>query len=122
MHKIKLLYSLAVVALMMTACDKEGIDDDTSFVNGAPAASGIDKVITISNDNSGLVTIQPTGSGVSSSTVNCGHGTGAGATAQVMPGGSASHIYPEGNHTITVISKDIAGRETTNTYPINVVY
>jgi hypothetical protein len=122
MHNIKFLYSLAFIALMLTACDKEGIDDDTSFVTGAPAASGVDKVITISNDNSGLVTIQPTGTGISSNTINFGHGTGAGATAQVAPGASASHIYPEGNHTITVISKDIAGRETTNTYPISVTY
>src|SRR4029078_490374 len=76
----------------------------------------------ISNDNSGNVKITPTGEGVSSYSVAYGHGTGTGASAVGTPGGSTTHVYPEGSYTVTIISKDIAGHETTATYPLTVTY
>jgi len=121
MKKIKIIYSLALLAGIAACEKKNGVDDDLSFLNTA-ASSNIDKVIDISNDNSGLVKITPKGEGVSASTINFGHGTGSGASATVFPGGNASHVYPEGNHTVTIVSSDIAGKQTTNTYPVTVTY
>jgi hypothetical protein len=122
MKKGTLIYSLVFLLVIAVGCEKgDGVDGDLSFLNTAVSAN-IDKVIDISTDNSGIVKITPLGEGVSSSTINFGHGTGAGSTATVLAGGNASHVYPEGNHTVTIISKDLAGKETTNTYPITLTY
>ena len=122
MNKIKLLTGAAAMLLVMAGCaKKDGIDQDLSFLSSASSANHA-KIFDISTDNSGVVKITPLGNGASSYTVQFGHGTGASASAVVSPGGSTSHVYPEGSYTVTIITKDIAGHETTNTYPLTVTY
>jgi hypothetical protein len=122
MKKIKLIYSLAFLVFFAMGCTiKDGIDKDTSFLSTA-ASGNVSKIFNISNDNSGNVKITPLGEGATSFTVNYGHGTGAAATAVVTPGGSTTHSYPEGSYTVTIIAKDIAGHETTTTYPLQLTY
>lgn len=111
-----------LLLVMAAGCtEKEGIDDDLSFLNTA-ATTKVDKIFDISNDNSGNVKITPFGEGVSSYTVNFGHGTGASASAVVMPGNSATHAYPEGDYTVNIVAKDLAGKETSTSYPLKVTY
>ena len=122
MNRIKHYCSALLLLVMAAGCsEKDGIEDDLSFLNSA-AASKVDKIFDISNDNSGNVKITPLGEGVSSYTVNFGHGTGAAASAVVMPGNSVTHAYPEGSYTVNIVAKDIAGKETTTTYPLKVTY
>lgn len=122
MNKIKLFIGISAMVIVMAGCSKEdGIDKDLSFLNTA-SSSNASKIFDISNDNSGIVKITPLGDGASSFTVQYGHGSGASASAVVMPGGSTSHVYPEGTYTVTIISKDIAGHESTQTYPLEVIY
>lgn len=120
MKKNKIIYSLAFLLVFSIGCTKEnGIDDDLSFLNSA-VATNVSKVFDISNDNSGNVKITPTGEGVSSFSVGYGHGTDAAVI--VKPGESTMHSYPEGSYTVTIISKDVAGHETTTTFPLAVTY
>ena len=106
----------------ITGCKKEsGIDKDVSFLNSS-SVGATGKIFDISNDNSGNVKITPTGEGVASFTVNYGHGTGAGASAVVMPGNSTTHSYPEGTYTVTIISTSVSGTQKTDTYPLTLVY
>lgn len=122
MNKIKFLYSIAFLLVLATGCTKkDGIDSDLSFINSA-SSSALAKVFTISTDNSGVVRVSPTGEGVSSYTINFGHGTGAAASATVAPGGNATHVYPEGSYTVTILTTDIAGKTTTTTYPLAITY
>ena len=122
MKKGTSIYIISFLLIIAAGCNKkDGIDDDLSFLNSASSAN-IDKIFNVSTDNSGIVNILPTGEGVSSSTVGFGHGTGASATATVLPGNIATHVYPEGNHTVTIVSTDIAGKQTTNTYPLVITY
>ena len=121
MKKITLIFSLAALIAGLAGCQKDGIDSDTSFINTATVDS-TGKVFDISNDNSGNVTITPTGQGASSFIVQFGHGTGAAAQAEVKPGYSATHAYPEGSYTVTIISKSLSGQEVTTTYPLQVTY
>ncbi len=121
MNKIKILYSTIILLVAISCTKDEGISDDLSFLNTA-ASANVNKVFNISNDNSGNVKITPLGEGVSSFTVNFGHGTGTAASAVVRPGNSVTHAYPEGSYTVTIIAKDIAGKETTTTYPLQVTY
>jgi|CXWL01.1.fsa_nt_gi hypothetical protein len=123
MKKIKLIYSIAFLAVVtiISCTKKDGIDNDLSFLNTA-ASGNLAKIFDISTDNSGNVKVTPTGNGVTSSTINFGHGTGAAGTATVTAGGNATHTYPEGTYTVTIISTDIAGKQTTSTYPLTVTY
>ncbi len=119
MKKLITLCSLAT--LLAAGCKKDGIDDDLSFLNTA-TTTNTGKIFDISTDNSGNVKITPTGQGASSFVVNYGHGTGAGASAVVMPGNNTTHAYPEGSYTVTIISKSVSGQEITATYPLVVTY
>jgi hypothetical protein len=121
MKKITILAGVLALVFGSTGCQKDGINDDTSFLNTA-ATANVNKIFDISNDNSGRVTITPTGEGVSSFLVKFGHGTGNTAQAEVKPGFGATHIYPEGSYTVTIVSRNLAGKETEATYPLQVTY
>lgn len=122
MKKITIICGLAALLTGLVGCEKPtGIDEDLSFLS-TTTTSNTGKIFDITNDNSGIVKITPTGEGVSSFVVNYGHGTGAGASAVVMPGNSTSHAYPEGSYTVSIISKSLGGQETTATYPLQVTY
>ena len=122
MKKIKLIYSIIFVIIVASSCSKQdGIDKDLSFLNSANS-SNLDKNFVISNDNSGDVKITPLGEGVTSFTINFGDGAGTEASAIVSPGGSATHSYPEGSYTVTIVANDLAGKSTTTTYPLTVTY
>jgi hypothetical protein len=120
MKKTTIIFGLLVL-LTSVGCKKDGIDDDLSFLNSASTAN-TSKVFDISNDNSGNVKITPTGEGASSFIVKYGHGTGTSASAVVMPGYSTTHSYPEGNYTVTIISKSLAGKESEASYPLQLTY
>jgi hypothetical protein len=122
MKNIKLIFSIVLLLAVTISCSiPDGIDQDTSFLSSA-ASGNVAKVFDISTDNSGIVKITPTGEGVTSYTVKYGHGTGSASSAVVTPGGSTSHIYPEGSYTVTIVSSDIAGQQTMATYPLVVTY
>jgi hypothetical protein len=122
MKNIKLIFSFVLLLAVTISCSiPDGIDQDTSFLSSA-ASGNVAKIFDISTDNSGIVKITPTGDGVTSFTVKYGHGTGATSSAVVAPGGSTSHVYPEGSYTVTIVSSDIAGQQSTATYPLVVTY
>jgi hypothetical protein len=122
MKKLIIASSLFVLIAGTTGCEKkDGIHSDTSFLSTATVgATG--KIFDISNDNSGNVTITPTGEGASSFVVKYGHGTGTAAEATVKPGYSTTHAYPEGSYTVTIVSKTVAGQESSATYPLQLTY
>jgi hypothetical protein len=121
MKKITITFSLLALIAALTGCKKDGIDGDLSFLNSAKTANN-GKIFDISNDNSGNVKITPTGEGAASYIVSYGHGTGAGASAVVMPGFSTTHSYPEGSYTVTIVSKSVSGQESSATYPLQLTY
>lgn len=122
MNKIKFISSFVFLIVFAISCaKKDGISSDLSFLSTA-ASGNLSKIFDISNDNSGNVKITPIGNGVTSFTVNYGHGTGTAASATVLPGSNTTHSYPEGSYTVSVIATDIAGHQTTTTYPLQLTY
>jgi len=121
MKNIKFIFGFVLLLAVTISCSiPDGISSDTAL--SGVASSNVAKIFDISTDNSGNVKITPTGNGVTSFTVNYGHGTGASASVVVAPGGSTSHSYPEGNYTVSIVSTDVAGNQTTATYPLVVTY
>lgn len=106
------------MALIASCSEQEGISSDVSFLDSAESSSH-DKVIKISDDNSGDVQITPLGNGFSSAIVKFGHGNGS---VVLAPGESAKYSYPEGSYTVAIDYVDIAGETTTVTHPITVTY
>ncbi len=120
MKKLSIIFYLVLVAATI-GCNKDGVDQDLSFLNSA-TVSNPGKIFDISNDNSGNVRITPTAEGASQFVVLFGHGTGASASAGVIPGGSTTHSYPEGSYTVTITSISASRQESTATYPLQVTY
>lgn len=121
MKAFKITTGLLALALLSTACDVEGIDPDVPELTD-PNSGTYDKIFDISTDNSGTVRITPKGTGISKSIVNFGDGEGAAASAVVNAGQSVTHVYAEGEYTVSITSVDLAGKETVNTYPLSVKY
>jgi len=123
MKKISIIYSF-VLLLLVTAVSctlKDGVDQDLSFLNSIASANN-NKIFDISNDNSGKVKVTPVGEGIASAVVSFGHGTGASASATVLAGANTTHVYPEGAYTVSIAFIDLAGKQTTVTYPLTVTY
>jgi hypothetical protein len=122
MKKLLIASSLFVLIGALTGCEKQdGIHSDTSFLSSATVGT-TGKIFDITNDNSGKVTITPTGEGASSFVVKYGHGTGTSAEATVKPGYNTTHAYPEGSYTVTIVSKSLSGVESSATYPLQLTY
>lgn len=119
--KKSLLFLGLAAGITFMGCKKEALNDDFSYLNSVSTTNN-NKIFDISNDNSGRVVITPTGEGAVSYTIQFGHGTGTSASAVVTPGNSATHFYPEGSYTVTILAKSLAGTETSTTYPLQVTY
>jgi hypothetical protein len=77
-------------------------------------------MFTITQDNTGLVTITPTGEGVASFEIAYGHGTAG--PVKVIPGGSTSKVYPEGVYDVKITGTNVAGVSTTVTQKLTVTF
>ena len=104
MKNIKLiLVSFLLIAFMGCEDDLRG----TEFVENAAAPSEIAMQFRTTQDNSGLVTITPTGVGATKFEVFFGDGTGD--SVEINPGESVDNIYEEGTYTVSVTATGING-------------
>jgi len=99
---------LMLLALIIWGC----ADDDfsTANIDNAAAPSEISALFTITQDNSGRVTIRPNGSGVTAYKVFFGDGTAE--PADLSPGQNVEHIYAEGVYQVRIVGVGINGKET----------
>jgi len=102
-----------VLCIVLTALFLLGCSDDersTDFVNqvGEPSNLNVDVVMT--QDNSGLVSFTLSGDNVSSFTIDYGDNSEI-ETIETLE--TVSHIYTEGDFTVTIVAANIAGETTT---------
>jgi len=117
MKKVKNIFSVLLV-ILIAACTSDDFSDD--FLQNADAPSDISALFTITQDNSGLVTIRPNGSGVTSYKVYFGDTTTEPAVIGV--GQQVSHTYTEGNYNVKIVGVGINGKETEITQPLTVTF
>ena len=115
----KNIFIFSILFCAATACTKELLTD-TSFVSAASSSSKLGVMFDITQDNTGLVTITPSGQGAVSYDIQFGDGSTTGAS--VLPGKSARHNYAEGAYTVTIVAHDIKGGTTTFTQPLTVSF
>ncbi len=107
MKSIKFLFSAVLVGLLFTGCSKKEFTD-TSFVESASVPDKLSALFTITQDNTGLVTITPNGEGAVSYDVYYGDGTAA--PAKVLAGKSTTHIYKEGAYNVRLVAYNVSGK------------
>ena len=105
MKNLKLILSFIIVVLLYGCASEDSLIDINSDI-----PTNISALITIKQDNSGKVTITPTGEGVTNYQVYFGDGTIA-ATA-VNPGDSAFHTYLEGVYPVKIVGTTLDGKRS----------
>ncbi|MCC8359669.1 hypothetical protein [Salinimicrobium sediminilitoris] len=122
MKSKKISFGMLLLLVFAMGCsDSSGLDEDTSFLNTVNTEN-IDAIFDITNDNSGNVTITPTGEGVVKYTVVYGDNSEMDESVTLNPGESTTHSYEEGSYTVNVVAKNLAGEEVTAEFPLTMTY
>ncbi|MFD0977126.1 PKD domain-containing protein [Salinimicrobium gaetbulicola] len=107
------------ITLAIAACD---MDDDSLNVDleGLAAPSDLGATFQITQDNSGVVTIIPTGSGATQYSVDFGDGSPS--ADEIKPGETVTHVYAEGDYDVVVTGTNLAGKTGQGTQPLTVSF
>ena len=119
MKVVKYLLSITLLLAVIAACKKEEYDD-TSFLNGASDPAKLSVLFNITQDNTGLVTIYPSGEGATSYDVYYGDDTQN--YVKVASGGNSQHTYKEGVYQVKIVGHGINGKTTEMTEALTVSF
>lgn len=119
MKKINSLAGWLMGLLLIVGCTKKEFTD-TSFVERGEAPSALSAMFEITQDNSGLVTITPNGTGTVSYDVYFGDGTTT--PAKVAAGKNTTHTYAEGVYTVKLVGYAVNGKTTESTQELTVAF
>jgi hypothetical protein len=119
MNTFKYLIGFSFLLVMVAGCKKENFDD-LSSLDSVTDADKISALFEITQDNSGNVTITPSGEGVASFDVYYGDGTAT--PAKLAPGKSTQHQYAEGNYNVKIVGYNIKGQPTEATKQLTVTF
>jgi hypothetical protein len=117
MKQLKFIFSILFVTFLAGCSDE---DSDTAFADRVDAPQNVTALFTISQDNSGLVTITPHAEGVVSYEVYFGNGTTE--PAEVIAGNNVNQTYAEGQYSVRIIAYGINGKTTEVTLPLTVTF
>lgn len=118
MKKLKILITFVLAAVVLS-CE---VDENNSLsdVNNSGAAGNITALFTITQDNTGLVTITPNSEGAVRYEVYPADGTTE--PVDLEPGESLQRIYAEGNYDIRMVAYDITGKMSEATQTLTVTF
>ncbi len=119
MKTLKYICFFSALVAMIYGCKKKD-NSDLSFIENAPAPAKLGMLFDIIQDNSGKVSILPTGQGVSSYEIVFGDTSTV--PAKVGPGNSTSHIYAEGDYNVTLRAYGPSGKSTEFVKPLTVAF
>jgi len=105
---------------MITFLGCEQDDDTSNLVDGIDEPTNVSALVTVTQDNTGLVKITPLANGVASFTIT--YGDGSGATSDVRPGEFVEHTYAEGTYQANIQAFALNGKSTTITQAIVVSF
>ena len=119
MKKLKYLLNVFLASALIFACVEE-IENNIDFVETIQAPTNVSAMISITQDNTGVVTITPTGEGVVSYTVDFGDGSDS--SDSVNPGDSVVNTYPEGTYEAIITAVGLNGEVTETVVSVVVSY
>jgi len=106
MKRIKIIIT-ALLVFVSIGCSDD--DRETNFVDNIPP-SNVAITFLVTQDNTGLVSITPSGEGATEFDIYLGDGTETAIT--LNPGESIENVYPEGTYEVIAIAKSISGLTT----------
>lgn len=118
MKAIKYYLGLSLILATAAGCKKDYVD--TSFVSQAAVPGKLGVLFSITQDNTGLVTITPSGEGVTSYDVY--FGDGGDTYTKVAAGKSISHKYAEGVYPVKLVGHNIGGKTVDFTQTLTVSF
>ena len=119
MKKFKYILNVFLASALVFACVEE-IENNIDFIDTIEVPTNVSAMISITQDNTGVVTITPTGEGVVSYSVDFGDGSSE--SGSINPGNSVVHTYPEGTYEATIIAVGLNGELTETLVSVVVSY
>ncbi|WP_158826872.1 hypothetical protein [Mucilaginibacter lacusdianchii] len=119
MKAIKYFLSITLLLVIVTGCKKDSFND-TSLVEGGADPAKLSVMFDITQDNTGLVTITPSGEGVASYDVY--YGDSGANYMKVTPGKSIQHTYAEGLYNVKIVGHSLTGKTAEITQPLTVSF
>jgi hypothetical protein len=116
MKNIKLIFSLFVFSIFIGCTN----DDSNTDLEGVTTPTNISALMTIKQDNSGLVTIIPKGEGITQFEIYFEDGTVE--PAFVNPGGSTQHNFAEGVFPVKIVGVTVDGKKSEVIQPLTVSF
>lgn len=116
MNKLKIIVGLFVLTFFI-GCSN---DDENVNLDSISAPKNISALMTIKQDNSGKVTILPSGEGVTQYEIYFGDGTAE--PAYINPGASVQHIYSEGTYQVRIVGSTLDGQKSEITQSLTVSF
>jgi len=119
MKNLKYLLNIFIASFLILSCVEE-VENNIDFVESIEAPTNVSAMISITQDNTGVVTITPTGEGVVSYSVDFGDGSDS--SDSVNPGNSVVHTYPEGTYEAIITAVGLNGEVTETVVSVVVSY
>ena len=119
MKFLQYFFSITFLLVLAAGCKKEK-NDDISFLQTDTAPSKLAALFTITQDNTGIVTITPNGESISYYEVYYGDATTD--PVKILPGKNTQHVYPEGVYNVKIVGHSITGKVTESTQPLTVSF
>lgn len=117
MKTLQTLFILVLASILFTSCT----DDDNDLIQvDAPPPTNISAQFSVTQDNSGLVTITPLGQNVTYFKLDFGDGSAQ--VNNIAPGTSIDHIYAEGSYDVVVTGLGIDGDQVSASQPLMVSF
>ena len=110
MKNIYKIFGSMFFIFLLIGCD-EDFSDNNEFAKNIAPPSNVSASFDITQDNTGLVTITPTGEGAISFVID--YGDGSAVSSSIKTGGSVQHTFKEGNHTLKVTATGLNNLTTT---------
>ncbi|MDA8970361.1 carbohydrate binding domain-containing protein [Flavobacteriaceae bacterium] len=106
MKNVKKIYKSVLIILVIISCTD---NRDLGFLEEVVLPSNISALFDITQDNSGLVTITPSGEGASTFEIGLGDSS---ESVRITSGESIENIYTEGSYDVSITAFNIVGDST----------
>lgn len=112
------LFLFITLSFFFTGCESD--DDQMVDLSNLAAPANLGASFQITQDNTGLVTVTPTGE--SSNTFVVDFGDGSEPSPELKPGESIDHVYAEGDYDVVVTGKNLNGITAEGSQPLTVSF
>ena len=119
MKTVKYLISTLILIAVVWSCTDDEFGN-SAFIETAVAPTDVAIAYAVTTDNTGTVTIAPSGNNAVTFEVHFGDSTPQ--PVKLKAGESVEHIYPEGSYEVKVVAYGITGLKTEATAPLTVSF